>query len=469
MTLPGRRVDHDDDRDEALLGEDAAVLEVGIRDLADRRAVDVDEAEVELADDRGDAVAQVDDGAVLADDRALRRDAGVLRELGVGDQVAVLAVHGQHVLRLQDVVAVEQLAGGGVARDVHLGVALVHDVGAELGQAVDHAVDGVLVAGDQARGEDDRVALAQLDLVVVVRHAAEHGHRLALRAGRHVDDLVVRQVARLLVVDQDALGHVQVAELGGDGHVAHHAAAEQRDAAPVGGRGIQHLLHAVHVAREARDDDAARGLADDLVEHRADAALERGEPGHVGVGRVDEEQVDALLAEPREGAQVGDAVVERQLVHLEVAGGEHDAGRGPDRDGERIGDRVVDRDELEVERADLLVLALLDGQRVRLDAVLLELRLDERERQAGADQGDVGLELQQVRDGADVVLVAVGEHDADDVVEAVLDRLEVGQDQVDARLVLLGEEHAAVDDEDLAARTRTWSCCGRSRRARRAG
>ncbi len=27
---------------------------------------------------------------------------------------------------------------------------------------------------------------------------------------------------------------------------------------------------------------------------------------------------------------------------------------------------------------------------------------------------------------------------------------EVGQDQVDARLVLLGEQHAAVDDEDLA-------------------
>ena len=58
--------------------------------------------------------------------------------------------------------------------------------------------------------------------------------------------------------------------------------------------------------------------------------------------------------------------------------------------------------------------------------------------------------LQQVRDGADVVLVAVREHDADDVVEAVADRAEVGQDQVDAGLVLLGEEHAAVDDEDLA-------------------
>ena len=50
-------------------------------------------------------------------------------------------------------------------------------------------------------------------------------------------------------------------------------------------------------------------------------------PGHVGVGGVGQEQVDALLAEPRERAQVGDAAVERQLVHLEVARVQHETGR----------------------------------------------------------------------------------------------------------------------------------------------
>ncbi len=77
-------------------------------------------------------------------------------------------------------------------------------------------------------------------------------------------------------------------------------------------------------------------------------------PGDVGVRRVGQEQVDALLAEPGERAQVGDAVVERQLVHLEVAGVQHEAGGRADRDGERIRDRVVDGDELEPERAELL-------------------------------------------------------------------------------------------------------------------
>ena len=37
-----------------------------------------------------------------------------------------------------------------------------------------------------------------------------------------------------------------------------------------------------------------------------------------------------------------------------------------------------------------------------------------------------------------------------DVVEPVRDVLEVGQDQVDAGVVVLGEEHAAVDDEQPA-------------------
>ena len=49
-----------------------------------------------------------------------------------------------------------------------------------------------------------------------------------------------------------------------------------------------------------------------------------------------------------------------------------------------------------------------------------------------------------------MVLVAVREDDADDVVEAVPDVREVGEDDVDAGLGLLGEQHAAVDDEELA-------------------
>jgi hypothetical protein len=49
-----------------------------------------------------------------------------------------------------------------------------------------------------------------------------------------------------------------------------------------------------------------------------------------------------------------------------------------------------------------------------------------------------------------VVLVRVGQHECFDVVEAVLDEAQIGQDQVDARLVVVREQHPAVDDEQPA-------------------
>ena len=57
---------------------------------------------------------------------------------------------------------------------------------------------------------------------------------------------------------------------------------------------------------------------------------------------------------------------------------------------------------------------------------------------------------QQVRHGADVILVRVREHERLDLVEPAFEGGEVRQDQVDAGLVVLGEQHAAVDDEQPA-------------------
>ncbi len=143
-------------------------------------------------------------------------------------------------------------------------------------------------------------------------------------------------------------------------------------------------------------------------------------------------------------------LVERELVHLEVAGVQHQPGLGADGDREAVRDGVVDRDELEVEHPELAALPLGDLDGDRGDLVLLELRGEERQRQLRADHGDVGPLAQQVRHAADVVLVAVREDDRLDLVEPVPDPGEVRQDHVDPGLVLLGEEHPAVDDEQLA-------------------
>lgn len=122
-------------------------------------------------------------------------------------------------------------------------------------------------------------------------------------------------------------------------------------------------------------------------------------------------------------------------------------------DGDRqgVGDGVVDRDELAVEGTDALAVPLRHLEGVGPDAVLLELGLDEREGQLGADQWDVRLLAEEEGNATDVVLVAMGEDDALDVVEAVPDGREVRQDQVDSGLLLFREEHPAVDDQQAAA------------------
>ena len=202
---------------------------------------------------------------------------------------------------------------------------------------------------------------------------------------------------------------------------------------------------------EAGHDDALVALGEDAVEDRRDVLLGGREAGHLGVGRVGEEQVDALVAEAGELVEVGDPAVERELVHLEVAGVQHDARTGADHDRERVGDRVVDRDELEHERPEGDGLPLRDlVLRGLLEPVLAQLGAEQRQGQLGADERDVAALAQEVGRGADVVLVAVGQHQGLDGVEAVADRVEVGEDQVDAGVVVLGEQHAAVDDQQPA-------------------
>ncbi len=92
----------------------------------------------------------------------------------------------------------------------------------------------------------------------------------------------------------------------------------------------------------------------------------------------------------------------------------------------------------------------------------LSLASRERQGQLGADEGNVRPLAQQVRHAADVVLVAVGEDHGHDVVQPVPDRGEVRQDHVHAGLGLLGEQYAAVDDEQFARVLEDGHVCGRS-------
>src|SRR5690606_15992537 len=147
--LPGDRVNHHDDRDEALLAQDAPVFQRRLGYSADALAVNVDVATWHRADDARDTVGQIDDHAVASHDDPVAGDAGADRDLGVRAQMTIFAVDGHHITRLDQVVDEEQFAGTGVSGRGHHGVALVDDRGTLAGQPVDHPRHRVLVAGYQ--------------------------------------------------------------------------------------------------------------------------------------------------------------------------------------------------------------------------------------------------------------------------------------------------------------------------------
>ena len=82
--------------------------------------------------------------------------------------------------------------------------------------------------------------------------------------------------------------------------------------------------------------------------------------------------------------------------------------------------------------------------------MLLQLQLDEAGGEPGAVDGHVQL-LEHIGDGADVVLVAVGDEQAPDPGPVLDEVADIGDDAVDAVHVIPGEGHAAVHHDNLAA------------------
>ena len=122
-----------------------------------------------------------------------------------------------------------------------------------------------------------------------------------------------------------------------------------------------------------------------------------------------------------------------------------------DRDG--IGDRVRHADELDPERAELERLVVrrhLAKLGVAEQAVLVELRLDKTEREPRRDDHRHAALAHEIRQRTDVILVAVREDNTADHVLALAEIREVGQDEIDAEVLVAREGEPRVDDDDRA-------------------
>src|SRR2546423_619527 len=115
-----------------------------------------------------------------------------------------------------------------VAADVNgrAGAVFIDDVSLAAEEVIDHAVDGLLVAGNDSAGEDYCVTFLDLGVLVIVDGGArEGGHGLALGAADQYADFFRREILHLAGIDDEAFGNFDVSEVFGDlGGVVHRAA-----------------------------------------------------------------------------------------------------------------------------------------------------------------------------------------------------------------------------------------------------
>ena len=170
----------------------------------------------------------------------------------------------------------------------------------------------------------------------------------------------------------------------------------------------------------------------------------------VDVRALAHEEEDAFPAVLADAGEVHHFPADRGDVELEVARVKDDADGRADRNHAGVRDRVIRADEFGLEAAELDGVAGLYGHELAgaEELVLHQLRFEDAEGEAGGVHGNVD-ELEQVRDAADVVLVPVRDEDAADLRGVLFEIGIIGNDEVHAEHVFVGEGQAAVDDDHV--------------------
>ena len=311
-------------------------------------------------------------------------DARVLRQL------AVFAVDRHEVARPDQRQHQLQLFLAAVAGHVHVLDAFVDDVGAAAREVVHHAADRLLVAGNRARREHDRVVRAELHVAVVVdRDARQRRHRLALRSGGQAQH-VLRRVAADVASRESARrpGCAGSRAAARSREFCDHPAADERDLAIELRRQVDEDLHPVDARRERRDDQPAGRAREDLLERVDDfASPDPVKPRRSMLVLSANSASTPCAPSSREAVHVEVLAVDRRLIDLEVAGVDDDAGRRVDAPARRSPGMLCVTRMNSISNGPIASRGRAAAPRtaiVGIDAVLLELRLDERQRQRRA-------------------------------------------------------------------------------------
>ena len=384
-------------------------------------------------------------GADFADEDVLGVHAHGLGQLGVDLQVPLLAVDGQEELGLYKTVNDLQLFLAGVAGHMQALAFFVDHVRALAVQLVDDFGNRLFVAWDGGGGNDDPVSGGDVHLLMGAEgHAVQRRHVLALGPGGDDDDFVLGQALDGADVHNGALLDGEVPQLLGYLQHIFHAPSGDGHLAPIALGGGNDGLDAVHIGGKGGDDDPLVAVFELPVQAVGHQVLTGGVALALHIGGIGQQRQHALVAQFSQPGQVHHAVLSGG-VDLKIAGEHHRTYGGADGEGHSVGDGVVHMDELHSEAPGLDHIAGLVGDELDLvgQLVLLQLQLDEAVGHGGAMDGAVDLP-HGVGNGTNVVLVAVGDKEAPQLLLVFHQIGKVRDHQVHTVHVLLGEAHAAV-------------------------
>src|ERR1017187_6633266 len=171
--------------------------------------------------------------------------ADLLCQRGVLEKLAILAVHGDEIFRPHELQKNLHLFLAGVAGNVNGSVtaAFVVNEHAPAEEVVNHAKNGLFVAGNDARGKDDRIVLGDAHQAVIVHgDARESGHGFGLGAAGEHDEFFGVEAADILRPDDAAVRNTQFTEAVRYLNVVHHAAPDETDFTSHAARDVDHLL-----------------------------------------------------------------------------------------------------------------------------------------------------------------------------------------------------------------------------------
>ena len=259
---PAPAIDDNGCDDAAVAGEAPALLQHRAADRQEALAVAGDAADRDFVDDRAATTVEPDQVAIPDDQRLL--DLAFPGEMGMGGEMARLAMHRDRDARPDHLIHAGQLVARRMARDMDEMIRLGDDLDPEPHQRVLQPADRLLVARDDARGKDRDVALFERDVgMVVARDAGQCRARLALAAGADHQDLVARDVAEF-VLGQKARHIGEIAVVARGFLDPPQRTADQRDVAVMSARHLSDRLEPRHVGGKAGHRNPPVVAADQL-------------------------------------------------------------------------------------------------------------------------------------------------------------------------------------------------------------